>query len=71
MDKMSSTHLPEPAASPLLYSVPVACARLGGVSRSWLYLQTKAGRIQTRKMGRRTMLVAADVDRLAANGVVE
>lgn len=56
----------EPAnIAPLLYSVPAACARLGGVGRSWLYEQMKAGRVRVRKLGRRTMLLAEDVDRLA------
>ena len=51
--------------APLLYSVPAACARLGGVGRSWLYEQIKAKRVRVRKLGRRTMLLAEDVDRLA------
>lgn len=53
-------------SSPRLYSVPDACAALGGMGRSWLYEQIKAGRIRAVKLGARTLVPAGEIDRLIA-----
>ena len=54
------------SSSPRLYSVPDACRVLGGMGRTWLYGQIKAGRIRTIKLGARTMVPATEIDRVIA-----
>lgn len=49
------------APSTLAYSMALA-AELVGVSRSQLHEEAAAGRLATRKVGRRRVILAADLD---------
>jgi excisionase family DNA binding protein len=68
MQKQSLTPSPAPAAS-LLYSVTDACTALGGMGRTWLYDQIKAGRIRTVKLGTRTLIPASEIERMVTDAV--
>ncbi len=70
MQKQSLTSSPAPAAS-LLYSVNDACTALGGMGRTWLYDQIKAGRIRPVKLGTRTLIPASEIERLVADAMGE
>lgn len=70
MHKQSSTRSPVPADS-YLYSVNDACAKLGGMGRTWLYAQIKAGHIRTVKLGARTMVPASEIERFVADAMQE
>jgi excisionase family DNA binding protein len=47
----------------LLHSIPQAAEVLGGVSRSVLYEKIKGGEIATVKVGRRTYITHAELER--------
>lgn len=68
MKKHSSTE-PQVQAAPLLYSINGACSALGGMGRTWLYEQIKAGRVRTVKLGARTMIPAAEIEALIAESL--
>jgi hypothetical protein len=59
------------STTPLYASVERAC-KLLGVTRTWLYGEISAGRIDTRKAGRRTLIVMASakacIDALPPSG---
>lgn len=67
MQSQSPTSPPVPAVSPRLYSVTDACTALGGMGRTWLYAQIKEGRIRTVKLGTRTLIPAAEIDRIVSD----
>jgi hypothetical protein len=46
------------AVEPLLYSIPETCARLGGISRTLLYAEIAAGKLETVKIGDRRFTTA-------------
>lgn len=52
--------------SPRAFTIRDA-AKHYGYTRTWLYLQAKEGRITFRKAGRRTLVIADDLDRLLAD----
>lgn len=62
MKNESKTLSPAPAV--YLYSINSACDALGGMGRTWLYDQIKRGTIRTVKLGTRTMIPAAEIERL-------
>lgn len=53
-------------AIPFLHSIPEASKRLGGLSRSIIYLEIKAGRLRTVKIGGRTFIAEAELARYVA-----
>ena len=55
---------PEPI-TPLLNSIPMACARLGHLSRGTIYEFIKAGVLKTVKFGSRTLIPELELRRLA------
>jgi excisionase family DNA binding protein len=57
-------HMPD-RADKLLYSVADACRALG-ISRTTLYQLRKDGRLVSRKLGRRTVILAADLQAFLA-----
>jgi predicted DNA-binding transcriptional regulator AlpA len=52
---------------PLAYSIPDACKALGGMGRATMYEWFKAKKLQPRKMGRRTVILASDLQKLLEN----
>lgn len=48
---------------PLAYSVKEACLRLGGIGRSTFYRMVDKGDIAVRKLGSRTVVMAAEIRR--------
>lgn len=70
MNNVSSTRSPAPADS-YLYSVNDACAKLGGMGRTWLYQQIKAGRLRAVKLGTRTMVPAREIERFIDQAMQE
>lgn len=54
-----------PNLQPLLNRIEHAAARLGG-SRSWLYREIAAGRLTVVKIGTRTLIAEAELQRFAA-----
>lgn len=69
MNKASKTLSPVPAVS-LLLSVRDTCAALG-MGRSWLYQQIQAGRIRSVKIGSRTLIPLAEVERFVAEAMAD
>ncbi len=55
-----------PYREPLLITVPAAC-RLGGFGRTVAYELIRSGRLDARKLGRRTLITAESLDRLVAS----
>jgi hypothetical protein len=53
-DKMNKVFREHVVVPPLAHTIPAACARLGGISRSSLYNMIKAGRVRTIEIGGRT-----------------
>lgn len=53
----------------MLYSVNDACAALGGMGRTWLYDQIKAGRIRPVKLGARTLIPASEIERMVSDAM--
>ena len=53
-----------PPLGPYAYSVADACLRLGDISRSNFYRRRAEGKIQTRKLGGRTVVMAEEVERV-------
>jgi hypothetical protein len=51
---------------PLAHTIPAACARLGGISRSSLYNMIKAGRVRTIEIGGRVMISDEECCRVVA-----
>jgi predicted DNA-binding transcriptional regulator AlpA len=49
-----------------LYSVPEARRILGGISRSLIYELFKSGEIKVTKIGSRSFVAAAEIDRFVA-----
>jgi excisionase family DNA binding protein len=49
--------------SPICFSVKEA-ARVSGLSRSWIYERLAAGELESRKIGRRRLIVAASLSKL-------
>ena len=45
------------------YSITVACEKLGGISRSTMYRKLEVGEISARKLGSRTVIMAAEINR--------
>lgn len=70
MNNISLTRSPAPAESNLC-SVNEACAKLGGMGRTWLYAQIKAGRIRPVKLGSRTMIPAREIERFIDQAMQE
>jgi len=54
------------AVAPLVHTIPAACARLGGISRSTIYNMIKAGRVRTIEIGGRTMVTDVECQRVVA-----
>lgn len=63
----TSENHPENSLRAQAYSVKTACQRLGGISRSTLYRKIECGELAAKKLGGRTVLMAADVDRYLAS----
>lgn len=59
---MSSTENIAPAMLP----IPAAC-QYAGLARSRLYLEIKAGRVDARKAGRRTLVMRESLDAFLAS----
>ncbi|MCR6501537.1 excisionase family DNA-binding protein [Shinella sp. CPCC 101442] len=59
-------HYPENSIRAQAYSVKTACQRLGGISRSTLYRKIECGELAAKKLGGRTVIMAAEVDRYLA-----
>lgn len=57
--------------APLFYSRPDACAMLGGIGNTKFYELVKAGRLRIVKLGTRTLVSAAELQRFAAEVVQE
>jgi hypothetical protein len=55
-----------PAPQSLAHTIPNACLRMGGISRSTLYNMIKAGRVRTVEIGGRTMVTDAECHRVVA-----
>lgn len=55
-----------PELLPILLPIPLAC-RYIGIARSRLYLEIKAGTLDARKIGRRTVITRASLDAFLAN----
>ena len=57
-----------PAAIPAraLYSVGEACALLGGIGPATCYRWAKSGRLKLTRLGGRTFIAAAEIQRLVA-----
>ena len=51
-----------------LIDIPAVQKELGGISRSKIYDLIWSGKLQTRKIGRRTLILRESVERVAANG---
>lgn len=49
--------------TPLLHDLPSALETLGGMSRTRLFEEIKAGNIATVKLGKRTMIKHAELER--------
>lgn len=65
---MSATNSSMSAAtSPLAYAVPEA-AKVLGVSQSFLWLSISKGNVKATRLGRRTLVSRAELERLAAEG---
>jgi excisionase family DNA binding protein len=45
------------------YTVAEACARLGDMSRTKFYAEVRAGRIDARKSGSRTVVLQSEINR--------
>ena len=56
-------------AKPLLYSTEVARRLLGGMGRTWIYAQIKAGKLRTVKLGTRTLIPYDDIKGLVASAL--
>ena len=54
------------ALAPAMLPIPAAC-RYSGFTRSRLYLEIKAGRVDARKAGRRTLITRESLDALLAS----
>jgi hypothetical protein len=52
------------AVTPLVHTIPAACARLGGISRSTIYNMIKMGRVRTIEIGGRTMITDQECQRV-------
>ena len=52
-------------SEPLADTVAVAAARMG-ISRSLFYVEARAGRVEIRKVGRRTIVARAEQERWLA-----
>jgi hypothetical protein len=63
MSKILREHVLVP---PLAHTIPAACARLGGISRSSLYNMIKAGRVRTIEIGGRVMVSDQECQRVVA-----
>lgn len=69
--KMSLTTRPNPASNAhprLAYSVLEAAAA-AGLGRTTIYELIKQGRLPSRKIGKRRIIAAADLERLILQGV--
>lgn len=60
-----------PAAIParVLYPVGEACALLGGIGPATAYRWSKSGRLRLTRLGGRTFVAAAEIERLVAGEV--
>ncbi len=54
----------------LLYSISETCRAIG-VARSTIYTLIAAGRLETIKIGRRTLVKSASIERLACEGTTD
>lgn len=54
---------PPNSSEPLAYSVKDACRRMGDIGRSNFYRKVGAGDITVRKLGGRTVVMAAEIER--------
>lgn len=64
----TNSHHNEPDAplnsnGPRAYSVTESRERMGGISRSTFYRKVEHGELQTRKLGSRTVVMAAELER--------
>ena len=59
----TAPHNPEPLA----YSIHDA-SRVSTIGRTWLYALIKAGKLEVRKIGKRTLIPAASLRRLIDEG---
>jgi excisionase family DNA binding protein len=48
------------------YPIPQACELLGGISRRKLYTEVQHGRLEARKIGSRTVILASEIQRYLA-----
>lgn len=58
-----------PNHSPVALTVGDACEYLGGLSRATLYRLVAADRLRTFKVGARTLILRADLDRFVEDAV--
>ena len=58
---MTATEKAEPTPIKLALTVPEACQRVG-IGRSRLFEEMRTGRLRRKKVGSRTIILAADLD---------
>ncbi|QDM40813.1 helix-turn-helix domain-containing protein [Altererythrobacter sp. TH136] len=51
----------------ILVSVDDACALLGGIGRTNLYARLARGELESRKLGKRRLILVASIEKLIAN----
>ena len=63
---MQTTQNPEPTPAKLALSIPEVLARIP-IRRTRLYEELREGRLRHKKVGSRTLILAADLDAWLAN----
>lgn len=63
---MHTTQAPAAMIAPLLHDVETTCRVLGGIGRSKLFELIKAGEIRAVKIGKRTFVAQAEIERFVA-----
>lgn len=61
-----ATDVATPSAPPLAYTIPDACEVLC-IKKAKLYNMVKAGEIEAKKMGGRTIILRSSIEKLLAN----